>query len=335
MSTTAQYADYVLPAAASYEIYDIRGNIGYHEFINVYDRPVPPLGEAKPEWDVRVALCKAIQERARARGQGRYPDPEFGIERRLDNLYEDYTLGGKLLTDRDARDYIIANSPEIDKEDLEAGLARGFLATNDHKMMPFDVRGADGLSIPFGRSTELKEPWPTLSGRITFYVEQELFRRLRTEVPTPRMHAGRDCSRWPLHLQSPHTRWGIHTTFRSNKYLMRLQRGQPYVYLNPRLAADKGIADNARVRVFNSIGEFYARAKLYPGLPADAVMIEHGWDAHQFERRLGYNSVSAPFLQPLELAGGWGHIHYQLFDWTSNQLAHETGVDIEIAPAAA
>jgi len=332
MSTTAQYADYVLPAAASYEVWDIRGNIGYHEFINVFDRPVAPLGEAKPEWDLRVALCKAIQERARERGIGRYPDPEFGIERRLDNLYDDYTLAGRLLTDKDATDYIIANTPEIDQADLPAGLERGFLATNDHKMMPFDTRGNNGLSIPFGKSTELKEPWPTLSGRITFFVEQELFRRFDTQVPTPRMNAGPACSRYPLHMQSPHTRWGIHTTFRSNKWLMRLQRGEPCVYINPELAAQRGIADNQQIRIFNTLGEFHARAKFYPSLPPDAVMIEHGWEEHQFAKRSGYNAISVPFLQPLELAGGWGHIHYQLFDWSSNQLAHETGVDIAPVP---
>jgi dimethylsulfide dehydrogenase subunit alpha/complex iron-sulfur molybdoenzyme family reductase subunit alpha len=332
MDGTARYADYVLPAAASYEVWDIRGNIGYHEFISVFDRPVPPVGESKSEWDIRVLLCQKIQERARTRGVGRYPDPDFDMERRLDRIYDDYTLGGKLLTDKDTTHYIIANSPEIEKgRDLDESMKRGFLLTNDHKMTSFDTRGENGLSVPFGKSTVLKQPWPTLSGRITFYVDQELFLRLGSEVPTARMHAGRDCTRYPLHMQSPHTRWGIHTTFRANKYLMRLQRGEPAVQINPKLAARKGIADGGRLRVFNGIGEFYAQAKFYPSLPEDAVMIEHGWDSLQFEKRLGYNSISAPLLQPLELAGGWGHIRYQLFDWSCNQLAHETGVDVEAA----
>jgi dimethylsulfide dehydrogenase subunit alpha/complex iron-sulfur molybdoenzyme family reductase subunit alpha len=332
MDGTAIYADYLLPAAASYEVWDIRGNIGYHDFINVFDRPVAPIGECKSEWDIRVLLCKKIQERARARGAGPYPDPDFNMERRLDTLYDDYTLGGKLLTDRDATEYIVANSPEIESgETLEASFERGFMLTNDKKMTKYDIRGENGLSVPFGKSTVLKEPWPTLSGRISFYIDQELFLRLNSEVPTARMNAGRECSKYPLHMQSPHTRWGIHTSFRANKYLMRLQRGEPFVYLNPKLAAAKGIADGGRLRVYNSVGEFFAQAKFYPSLPADAVMIEHGWDSLQFEKRLGYNSISAPFLQALELAGGWGHLRYTLFDWTSNQLAHETGVDIEVA----
>lgn len=332
MDTTAEYADYVLPAAASYEIWDIRGNIGYHEFVNIFDRPVNPVGESKPEWDVRVTLAKKIQERARARGIGRYPDPDFNMERRLDNFYDDYTLDGKLLTDKDVTYHIIANSPEIEKsKDFDVDRERGFFLTNDLKMMHFDVRGKNGLSIPFGKSTVHKEPWPTLSGRITFYVDQELFLRLNAEVPHAMMNAGRDCTHYPLHMSSPHTRWGIHTTYRSNKYMMRMQRGEPFVYVNPELAGKKGISDGSRVRVFNSIGEFYAQAKLYPSLPADTVMIEHGWDAHQFEKKLGYNSITAPFIQPLELAGGWGHIKYGIFEWSVNQLAYETGVDIEEA----
>jgi dimethylsulfide dehydrogenase subunit alpha/complex iron-sulfur molybdoenzyme family reductase subunit alpha len=113
--------------------------------------------------------------------------------------------------------------------------------------------------------------------------------------------------------------------------MLRLQRGEPNIYINPRLAAARGISDGSRVRIFNGVGEFFAQAKFYPSIPETSIMMEHGWEPHQYEQWKPMNNAMATLIQPLELAGGWGHLGFKLFKWNPNQLAHESGIDVEPA----
>jgi dimethylsulfide dehydrogenase subunit alpha/complex iron-sulfur molybdoenzyme family reductase subunit alpha len=330
MDSSALWADYLLPAASHYEAWDLR-SFGYHRFVNAFTAPAAPVGESRPDWDITALLCQKIQERAKARGIGQFDDPAFGISRDFDTLYDDFTMNGRLRTDHDACQWLLEQSPEHDERTLDDAARNGFLIMNDEAIGGHYTRSQDNMAIPFGKQVFDKEPYPTLSGRITFYIDHDWFLKLGAQVPTARRHAGRECSKYPLGFYSPHTRWGIHSNWRSNKYMMRLQRGEPYIYLNPGLARRRGIADGERVRVFNSLGEFYAQAKFYPSLPEDAVMMEHAWETYQFEGGKGLNDVSVPLLQPLEMVGNWGHLKFDHFDWSPNQLAHESGVDIENA----
>ncbi|MEM8855332.1 MAG: molybdopterin dinucleotide binding domain-containing protein, partial [Pseudomonadota bacterium] len=109
--------------------------------------------------------------------------------------------------------------------------------------------------------------------------------------PTARHHAGSDAASFPLSFYSPHTRWGIHSNWRSNKYMLRLQRGVPNVYISPKLAAARRITDGSRVRIFNGIGEFFAMAKFYPSMPEASLMMEHGWEPHQYEQNKPMNNA--------------------------------------------
>jgi len=330
MDSSALWADYVLPAASHYEAWETR-SFGYHRFINLFTAPASPVGEAKPDWDIAVLLCAKIQERAQARGVGAIDDPAFGVSRDLHTIHEDFTIGGKLATAHDAAKWLVENSPELDGQSFEEGANRGFFVMNESAVSGDYLMSDDNLPIPFGAQVIAKQPYPTLSGRITFYIDHDWFLRLRMQVPTARRHAGHACSRYPLGLYSPHTRWGIHSNWRANKYMMRLQRGEPHIYINPALAAARGIEDGGRVRVFNDLGEFHAQAKFYPSAPPDAIMMEHAWEPYQFEDGGCLNNVTAPILQPLELVGNWGHLKFEFFDWNPNQLAHTTGIDIERA----
>lgn len=327
MDSTAQWADYLLPAASHYEAWDLR-SVGFHRFVNVFSKPVDPIGEAKSDWEIMELLTRKIQERAIARGVGAFPDGD--VTRDLHTIHDDYTLNGTLMTDRDAVEWLVANSPELGGVSLEDATERGF----------FVMTGPGGANQPipenepynpFVAQTEDKKPYDTLTGRITFFCDHPTFERLGATVPTARLNAGKDTTDYPLSFYSPHTRWGIHSNWRSNKFMLRLQRGEPNVYISPRLAARKGIADGAKVRVFNGNGEFFAQAKFYPSLPETALMMEHGWEPYQYEQWKPMNNTMATLLQPLELAGGWGHLGFKLFKFNANQVAHESGVDVEPA----
>ncbi len=328
MDSTAKWADYLLPAASHYESWDLR-KTAQHRFVNFFTAPVRPIGEARPDWNILELLTRKIQERARARGIGAYQDGD--VLRDFKTIHDEFTLGGQLLTDKDEVRWMVENSPELGEQTFEQGVEQGFLTVWESQW-PTSTYVTRGQTIkPWKKQVIDKEPYPTLSGRITFYCDHDWFQKLKSTVPTARLNAGRGASRYPLSFYTPHTRWGIHTNWRANKYMQRLQRGLPYVCISPALAKRKGIADGDPVRVFNSIGEFQATAKLLNGVRDDQVLMEHAWENYQFPGQKGLNDVVATLLQPLELVGNWGHLKFSLFRWNPNQLAHESGVDIAAA----
>jgi len=67
---------------------------------------------------------------------------------------------------------------------------------------------------------------------------------------------------YPLRLTGGHTRWSIHATWRDSPLMLRLQRGEPALWMSLVDARARGIADGDRVRVHNDNGAFEASAKL-------------------------------------------------------------------------
>ncbi|MFD2189438.1 molybdopterin-dependent oxidoreductase [Pistricoccus aurantiacus] len=327
LDSTAQWADYVLPAASHYEAWDLRTQ-GFHRYCNVFTRPVPPIFESKPDWDIMALLTKKIQERAIERGIG--PIEDGDVTRDLHTIHDDFTMDGKLMTDYDVTKWMVENSPEYGDITIEEAAEKGFIVLNE-KAGTNQPLVKDEPYNPFTAQTDTKKPYDTLTGRITFYCDHPWFMKMGAAVPTGRGTAGPAASNYPLAFYSPHTRWGIHSNWRSNKFMLRLQRGEPNIYINPQLAKERGIKDGDTVRLFNANGDFFAQAKFYPSIPADTIMMEHGWEPHQYIHKKPMNNSMATFLQPLEMAGGWGHLGFKYAMWNANQLAHEGSYDIELA----
>ena len=326
MDSTALYADYVLPAASHYEGWDLR-TTPLHRFGNLFTAPVKPLGEAKPEWELYVLLTRKIQERARARGITSYRDG--ASTRDLQTIHDDYTLGGKLMTAKEQVRFLVENSPQFQGQSFDEAEKKGFVSIWESPSPASAKVEPDKPVRAYRAQVEDLQPYPTLSGRITFYCDHEWYQKLDSTVPTARHSAGPEASRHPYTFYTPHTRWGIHSTWRSNKYMMRMQRGEPFVYISPAMAEAKGISDGGQVRVFNGLGEFFAQAKVAPTVRDNQVMMEHAWEPHQMRQQKGLNQVVATLIQPLELVGNWGHLKFDFYRWNPNQLSHETGVDIE------
>ena len=336
MDSSAELADYVLPAQSHYEGWDIRGEVGYHRFANLTVPPpgLKPVGECKGEWEICRLLAEKIEELAGKRGITKLTDAEFTVKvddkdtpvtRDLDTLHKDYTLDGKLNTDKDVVKWLIENVPAFKPWKFEDAVERGFLILNTNAGLTSPLY-ANKPYRSFEQQFYLRRPYTTLSGRQTFYIDQDIFLRLGTAVPTARESLRPD--KYPLKFYSPHTRWGIHSTWRTNKYMLRQQRGVPTIWLNPQEAAKRGIGDGDSVRVFNDIGDFQAMAKIMPGVQAGTLVTDHAWEPHQFKGRKGLNAPVAGLLSPLELAGDWGHLKFGA-EWDGNQLAHESAVDVE------
>src|SRR3989304_2707441 len=76
---------------------------------------------------------------------------------------------------------------------------------------------------------------------------------------------------YPFVVDSPHSRWGIHSWCRNEAWMLRHQRGTVDVCMNPTAMRKKGIKDGDMVKVFNAHGEFYAMAKTWPALPDSVI----------------------------------------------------------------
>lgn len=338
MDSTALWADYVLPAKSQYESWDIRGELGYHRFCNITVPPggLKPIGETRSEWEICLMLSRAIAREAKQRGIDAIPDPDFltqggdkaqPVMRELARLAEEFSDGGTLNNDEDVVRWIMDNVPAIKPWTPGDAMKHGFVTLNREAGFNSPLY-ANRPFHSFEYNVYLRQPYKTLSGRQQFYVDHPVFRKMGCATPTAMGPLRPDT--FPFAFYTPHARHGIHSQWRSNTHLLRLQRGEPCIGLNPATAAGKGIAEDDAVRVFNDVGEFQARVRLMPGVPPGSVVMDHAWEPYQFRRRLGLNNVVAGMISPLELVDGWGHLSFNP-NWDGNMIAFESAVDVELA----
>ena len=337
MSDFAMYADVLLPCASHYEVWDIRTNPGYHRFANIAYPPkdLKPVGEAKSEWEIATRIVERMQslaeERYRKTNDRRFIEikdethTEEGVHR-LDELVKEFTKDGVLGTDRQAVEYALENVDQFKPNNTKTVFDRGgFLVLGDsagkssplYKDKPYNT---------FERNLFLKERFHTLSGRLTFYVDHPLWIASGANVPTAR--APLRPGKFPFLLMTPHARWSIHSTYKTSPTLLRLNRGMPYAMINPEAARHRGVKDGDKVRIFNKLGSVVVMAKLTPGVPKDAVVMEHGWEPFMFDNKTGHNELNADMLNMLELSDGWGHLKFGTH-WDGNQHAYQATIDFE------
>ena len=79
-----------------------------------------------------------------------------------------------------------------------------------------------------------------------------------------------------LRLLTPHTKFGLHSQF-INLDWMEDFNPRPYVYINPKTAKARNIAEGDRVTVKNKTGEVTITASLTDNVPADAILMYEAW----------------------------------------------------------
>ena len=345
MSEVAMYADILLPAKSHYEVYDIRTSPGYHRFTNLA-QPVAnmkPVGEAKDEWSMFAFIAKKLEEianRPENKAKAKVPDSKKYAKtgyRDLANFYKEYTnkdeeseaaMEPYLGTDKLAVEAALEKCEQYQPWTMEKMYkAGGFLQLNE-KAAKLSPLYAD-RPYSSGEYTLFKfEPFETLSGRQTFYVDHPTYLKLLNGTNYALKPIAPKNRKNPFMLMTPHARWSIHSNWKASRTLQRLQRGVPYVQVNRKIAEMKGIKDGDTIRIFNELGEFYAMAKVSSSCPMDALVMEHGWEPYQYLFNKGHNEVVPTAVNLLELADGWGHLKFGGL-WDGNQYAYDGAVNIE------
>jgi anaerobic selenocysteine-containing dehydrogenase len=324
MTSTAMQSDYVLPAAGWYEHSEHKWGTPLMPFIHSGEKATSYY-EAKSDWEIISRLAMAVDARAKARKLRSYVDRR-GDERPLHNLYEKYSQGGKFGPTDDEK---------VCSALLEGATNLGGLKWEDLKKKGFARFEAIGNSAgSVGNATTIrpgetitpltdhvvdKVPYPTLSRRIQFYLDQEL---LHKDPPT----AGGD---YPLMLTGGHTRWSIHSNWRDDRLMLQQQRGEPAMWMGPEDAAARGVRDGARVRVFNDLDEFQIMVKVSPGVRRGQLIVYHAWENFQFVDGKGYQNLIPSPLNPVELAGGQYHLRPMVIALQPSHTDRDTRVEVE------
>jgi len=327
LSTTGLKADLVLPAASYYEKRGIKYAIALTPYIVIGDRAVTPLGESKPEWEIMALLARRLQERARERGLG------GDLVSIGDRFTENGLFGPK--DDEAVLDRILRGSSST----------RGIGWNEARKAGAIQVRSIGGWGITSGIGSEIepqgsltpsrihveeKHAWPTLTGRQQFYLDHPWFFEADEVLPRWKPLPGSGQQRYPILLTGGHTRWSIHAIWRCEPRLLRLQRGEPSMWMSVEDSRARGIDDNSLVLVRNEHGEFRVRARISPAVAPGEAIIYHAWEPFQFPSWRGNMEVVASPYKPLHLVGDYGHLNYRVF--LSGPIHVPRGVPVEIEP---
>ena len=339
MSNTALHSDYVLPAAAWYEKDDITWATPLSPFSQVITRAAEPIAEAKPDWEIYCLLLKAIQRRAAARGITHFRS-RHGDERSFD-VYDEFTFGGRYHENNvdEFLDLILELSTNVGDVNWEQLKKKGFqrftsLPENDYMTVgnATDVSETDTITAGLWH-TEKKMPWPTMTRRMQFCIDHPFYEELGEVLPVHKDQPaiGGD---YPLALTGGHARWSIHSSWRDQKYMQQLERGEPVIFISVEDAAARGIADGDRVRLFNDISSAELMAKVVPAHRPGQVTVYHAWEPFMAKGRTTYTSVTPNPINPLQLAGGYFHIQARDAEFTPGSTDRATRVEIEkIVPA--
>ncbi|TVO65832.1 nitrate reductase subunit alpha [Denitromonas ohlonensis] len=172
-------------------------------------------------------------------------------------------------------------------------------------------------------------PFRTLTGRAHFYQDHEWFldfgEGFCTFKPPVDLKAHNNVPasvRAKPHLTlswiTPHSKWGIHSSYQDNLRMLNLFRGGPYIWLSEEEAATVGIRDNDWVEAINSNGATVARAVVSQRVPRGMALMYHAQEkninvpgSNTTGKRGGIlNSVTRVVVKPTNMVGGYAQLSY-------------------------
>jgi DMSO reductase family type II enzyme molybdopterin subunit len=333
MSSTALHSDYVLPVAAWYERTEHKWVTPLMPFIHAGEK-VTSFSEAKSDWEICSRLAEKVEARAAARGIEGFTD-RSGRSRSFEGLYGMFSSGGKYghTDDDEVARAMIELATNLEGVEWDALKRKGWARFTGTGNTPVSIGTAtkirpDDTITPLTDHVIEKKPYPTLSRRIQFYLDQELYLEMGETLPThkdPPMAGGK----YPLVMSGAHTRWSIHSAWRDDELMLRQQRGEPMMWMSVEDAAARGIRDADRVRVFNDLDAFEIMAKVAPMVRPGEVIVYHAWDNFQFKGHKGFQNLTPCPLNPVELSGGQFHLRPMAICLQPSHTDRDTRVEVE------
>ncbi|HEY1386981.1 MAG TPA: molybdopterin oxidoreductase family protein [Ktedonobacterales bacterium] len=258
MTDTARYADIVLPATSQLEQVDLHEAYG-HRFVQYNAAAIPPLGEAKSNWDVMRLLAEAMGYQERWLRQ-----TAEEIIAELVETSPTLSLAGVTLERLQAEGTIAHISPA-----RHVPFADGVFPTPSGKVeLRCDALAAFGL-----------DPLPDY------------------QVPAEFAHRPTDDSRLTLITGAPHH--FVSSSFANLSHLRAKEGEIPWIEIHPEDARRRGISDGEMVEVANARGACRMRTVVTENvLPGVVVAPKGRWLSLSLDGR-NVNSTTSDALADL------------------------------------
>ncbi len=172
-------------------------------------------------------------------------------------------------------------------------------------------------------------PFRTLTGRAHFYLDHEWMREFGESFCTfrppvdlkatgPLQEKLQDKPHLVLNWITPHSKWGIHSTYNDNLRMLHLFRGGPVVWISEKDALKIGLKDNDWVEAVNCNGAAVARVVVSQRIPQGMAMMYHAQEkivnvpgSPTTGKRGGIlNSVTRVTVKPTHMIGGYAQFSY-------------------------
>ncbi|MBW2240591.1 MAG: molybdopterin-dependent oxidoreductase [Deltaproteobacteria bacterium] len=333
MTSTALQSDFVLPAAAWYERAEHKWVTPLMPFIHAGEKAVS-FAEAKSDWEIMARLAKAVDSRAAARGIEEFTD-RGGRKRSFAGLYKQFSSDGEYgpTDDEKVAAVLVEKASNLEGVEWDELKKRGWarftgLGTSIASIGTATTIKPDDTITPFTDHVFDKKPYPTLSRRIQFYLDQELYLEMGETLPTHKESPSVG-GQFPLQLTGGHTRWSIHSAWRDDKLMLQQQRGEPVMWMSVPDARMRGVTDGGRVRVFNDLDAFEIMVKVAPGVRQGQLILYHAWENFQFAGQKGFQNLIPSPLNPVELAGGQFHLRPMSICLQPSHTDRDTRVEAE------
>jgi anaerobic selenocysteine-containing dehydrogenase len=163
---------------------------------------------------------------------------------------------------------VFSLSPQAVVEELFRG-AKGHIAGLDLDR----VLSGKPINIVPPRAEGAGQEYRTPSGKLEFYSEQlagEGQAPMPDWQPDPEEESG--AARWPLRLLTAPGYFQAHTAYAGVEFLRR-REGRPCCILHPQDAAQRGLADGDRVRLFNDRGSVGLVLKIADEVQPGVVLV--------------------------------------------------------------
>ena len=115
----------------------------------------------------------------------------------------------------------------------------------------------------------------------------------------------------------------------TNNIIQNTHRGEPFVFINDRDAAELGIENGEQVKLVSDVGEVRIAAKLTPACRPGQVIVYNGFEPYMHEGWYSQSDLEPGHVKPLGLVNRYGHLTYRPLSWQPIPADRAVRVDIE------
>jgi nitrate reductase alpha subunit len=358
LNYTSLHSDILLPAAGWYEKLGVKYCSTYIPYLILNDKVIEPLGESKCEYVISGELAKTISERAVARGKTRFTDL-FGREKDLSEIYRRWSFDGAFEptheSKEEAYDFLLRvsaiSNPYFMAMVKQHGIGRAVSESLQGYTTLEQLRREGAVAIrstgnyssvnAIGSEKEdgktitphvwfIRDHWryPTATGRMQFYIDHPWFMEADEAHPTYKKSPALEGNKQAFFLSGGHTRWSIHSQWRENPSMLRLQRGEPALWVAVEDARELHIENGETVEMYNEFGSCLCQVKVAAAMRPGTVCMYHAWQPWQFRNGVSDKTLYGSPIKPLHMVGDYAHLNYRLCGAQPGHAPRDTRVSL-------